>query len=177
MARDALETLARRAQGLGRFVEAYRRLARLPAPVLRPISLGLLLGEVAQLFDSQWGCKGVKLTVLKPSPDIIAELDRDLMVHALMNILGNGADAAMICGRPNAQIILSAESRLAGVVLKIEDNGPGVPPADRDRIFQPFFTTKAEGTGVGLSFARQVVLSHGGALQLVHDKPEGGGDL
>ncbi len=53
-----------------------------------------------------------------------------------------------------------------GVELSITDNGPGVGAEDRDRIFQPFFTTKADGTGVGLSFARQVALSHGGALAL-----------
>ena len=63
------------------------------------------------------------------------------------------------------------------MVLKIEDNGPGVPAADRDRIFQPFFTTKPEGTGVGLSFARQVILSHGGALQLVQRQTRRRGDL
>lgn len=174
LARDALETLSRRAQGLGRFVEAYRRLARLPAPVLRPTSIDALLDEAARLFDSQWGREGVKLTVVKPNPDVIVELDRDLIVHALMNILGNGADAALGSERRTAEVTLSAQSRPTGVVLKIEDNGPGVPPADRDRIFQPFFTTKAEGTGVGLSFARQVILSHGGALQLANEGSKGG---
>jgi two-component system nitrogen regulation sensor histidine kinase NtrY len=174
MARDAVETLARRAQGLSRFVEAYRRLARLPAPVLRPTSISALLSEVAQLFESQWPRELVRLTVIRPNPDIVAELDRDLLVHALMNILANGADAATACQGRIAQISLSAEARAVGVILKIEDNGPGVLSADRDRIFQPFFTTKAEGTGVGLSFARQVILSHGGALHLA-DNPPGGG--
>ena len=174
LARDAVETLARRAQGLGRFVEAYRRLARLPAPVLAPTSLGALMDEAAQLFESRWPREAVELTVVKPTPDIVADLDRDLMAHALMNILANGADAATACAGRMAHITLSGEMTPAGAVLSIEDSGPGIPPADRDRIFQPFFTTKAEGTGVGLSFARQVILSHGGALNLASARPEGG---
>ena len=174
MARDAVETLARRAQGLGRFVEAYRRLARLPAPVLRPVSIGALFGEAAQLFESQWPRDVVRLTVVKPDPDIVAELDRDLMVHALMNILSNGADAATACKERPTTIRLLAEAHSTGVILRIADNGPGVPTGDRERIFQPFFTTKAEGTGVGLSFARQVILSHGGVITLADERSESG---
>jgi len=166
LARDAVATLARRAEGLTRFVEAYRTLARLPPPNLKPTSLNALLEETARVFDSRWRALGVILKVTLLDPDVTVRLDLDLMVHALMNILSNGAEAALTSPGAAPWVTLTAEAFEAGVNLKMEDSGPGIAPADRDRVFQPFFTTKGTGTGVGLSFARQVALSHGGELTL-----------
>ncbi len=172
LAREAVATLGRRAEGLTRFVEAYRTLARLPPPRLTPTAVAALVEETARLFRSRWSARGVALeTRLACAEDLVVKLDSDLMIHALMNILSNAADAAL-AGRaaPRVSLIASAGPR-GGVELVISDNGAGVAAEDRDRIFQPFFTTKADGTGVGLSFARQVALSHGGALTLAPETP------
>jgi len=172
LAREAVATLGRRAEGLTRFVEAYRTLARLPPPRLAPTAVAALVEETARLFRSRWSARGVALeTRLACAEDLVVKLDSDLMIHALMNILSNAADAAL-AGRaaPRVSLIASAGPR-GGVELVISDNGAGVAAEDRDRIFQPFFTTKADGTGVGLSFARQVALSHGGALTLAPETP------
>jgi signal transduction histidine kinase len=171
LARDAVATLARRAEGLTRFVDAYRTLARLPPPTLKASSLNALLAETARLFDSRWKAKGVSLEVRPPRADVALRLDFDLMVHALTNILSNAAEACLGGGGEERRVRLAARSLENGASLLVEDSGPGVPLADRDRVFQPFFTTKAEGTGVGLSFARQVVLSHGGDLTLLPQRP------
>ena len=171
---DAVGTLARRADGLTRFVEAYRTLARLPEPVLVQVSLGALLDEVGQVFRGRWAPSGVCLRLVKPEPDIVLELDLDLMVHALANILSNGAEAALSAGRAAPTVTLAAEIRQEATRLTIEDNGPGVRPADQETIFRPFFTTKPQGSGVGLSFARQVALSHGGSLTLAAPEPDRG---
>ena len=164
LARDAVATLARRAEGLTRFVEAYRTLARLPAPTLSRVSLGDLLDEVAQMFHGRWAPKGVSLNLVKAAPDVILDLDLDLMVHALSNVVSNGAEAAFDSETP--AVTLAAHVHEGHPRLVIEDNGPGVPACDRDLVFDPFFTTKPDGSGVGLSFARQVALSHGGDLLL-----------
>jgi len=172
VAREAVATLGRRAEGLTRFVEAYRTLARLPPPRLAPTAIAALMDEAARLFRSRWSARGVALeTRLACAEDLVVKLDSDLMIHALMNILSNAADAAL-AGRaaPRVSLIASAGPR-GGVELVISDNGAGVAAEDCDRIFQPFFTTKADGTGVGLSFARQVALSHGGALTLAPETP------
>jgi signal transduction histidine kinase len=116
----------------------------------------------------------VRLRVIKPTPDVVLDLDLDLMVHALANILSNGAEAALASGRADPEVILAAQSTGGGVRLTIEDNGPGVCASDGEAIFRPFFTTKAHGSGVGLSFARQVVLSHGGSLTLSPAVPGSG---
>jgi two-component system, NtrC family, nitrogen regulation sensor histidine kinase NtrY len=168
---DAVATLARRADGLTRFVEAYRSLARLPEPVLAKVSLGALFEEVARLFRGRWTPSGVCLRLLKPDPDIVLDLDLDLMVHALANVLSNGAEAALSAGRGAPTVTLAAEIRDDATRLTVEDNGAGVLPAAKDTIFRPFFTTKPEGSGVGLSFARQVALSHGGSLTLAAPEP------
>jgi two-component system, NtrC family, nitrogen regulation sensor histidine kinase NtrY len=166
-ARDAVGTLARRAEGLTRFVDAYRTLARLPPPSLKPTRLGALLGEVARVFRSRWERQGVVLEVSEPALDFDLDLDMDLLVHALMNVMSNGAEATLAAPGERRLVRLTARARESGAVLTIEDSGPGVMPADRERVFRPFFTTKTEGTGVGLSFARQVALSHGGDLTLL----------
>jgi two-component system nitrogen regulation sensor histidine kinase NtrY len=173
-ARDAVETLARRAGGLSRFVEAYRTLARLPPPTLKPTSVVSVLDEVAQLFRIRWTTMGVTLDVMKPSPDFVANLDLDLLVHALTNLLSNAAYAALAGKGRAPSVALGARLRDGGVSFTVTDSGPGVPISDRDRIFQPFFTTRANGTGVGLSFARQVALSHGGDLSLAPQSVGGG---
>lgn len=165
-AQGAMEILARRAGGLTRFVDAYRTLARLPPPILHPASVSALFDEAAQLFRGRWTASKVQLSVTKPAPDIVASMDLDQMVHALINLLSNAADAALAGEKTPACVELSARRREGGVTLVVQDNGPGVAACDRDRIFQPFFTTKAEGSGIGLSFARQVALSHGGSLLL-----------
>lgn len=176
-AQGAVEILARRAEGLSRFVDAYRTLARLPSPILKPTQINELLDEVAQLFQGRWGRSGVRLTVTKPDPDIIANIDRDQMVHAVINILSNAADAALSCSEREARVELSVRKREHGVTLIVRDSGSSVAAEHRNKIFQPFFTTKAEGTGVGLSFARQVALSHGGDLVLAPTSEFGGAEF
>jgi len=176
-ARDAVETLARRAEGLTRFVDAYRTLARLPPASLKPTRLGALLGEVARVFRSRWERQGVVLEVNEPAMDFDLDLDMDLLVHALMNVMSNGAEAALASAGEKRLVKLTARAREAGAVLTIEDSGTGVPPADRERVFRPFFTTKAQGTGVGLSFARQVALSHGGDLALLPQRAGTGAEF
>jgi signal transduction histidine kinase len=168
---EAVTTLARRADGLTRFIEAYRTLARLPEPVLAQVSLRALMDEAAQLFRGRWASRGVRLDLAGPVPDVLLDLDLDLTMHALSNILSNGAEAALEAGRAEPAVALAAEFENGAARLTIEDNGPGVAPANREAIFRPFFTTKAQGSGVGLAFARQVALSHGGSLGLAPPTP------
>jgi two-component system, NtrC family, nitrogen regulation sensor histidine kinase NtrY len=174
LARDATATLARRAEGLMRFVDAYRTLARLPPPVPQPVGLIALMDEAGRLFRSRWAPKGVRLDLTPPSPDMIVRLDPDLTIHALSNLLSNAAEAALGGTARPPRVELAVRPRDDGAILVVADSGPGVAEADRDRIFHPFFTTKAEGTGVGLSFARQVALSHGGDLTLAPAAPNEG---
>jgi C4-dicarboxylate-specific signal transduction histidine kinase len=166
VARTSVAVIARRAEGLHRFVEAYRRLARLPEPSPSRISLSDLLGEAAQLFETRWGPRGVRLEVSAPRPDIVIRLDPDLTAQALINLLANAAEAALAGARAPPTVRLSAQSAGQGATITVEDSGDGVAEAQAADVFRPFFTTKPEGTGIGLSLARQAIVSQGGQLVL-----------
>lgn len=166
-ARESVAVIARRTDSLNRFVEAYRTLARLPAPAPRRVSLGDLLAEAARLFESRWGSEGVVLVLQPPSPDILIDLDPDLTGQALLGLLTNAAEAARSGGRAPPTVAVSARPLGGGgAVVTVRDNGPGVPADRAEAIFQPFFTTKRDGSGVGLSLARQAIVSQGGQLNL-----------
>jgi nitrogen fixation/metabolism regulation signal transduction histidine kinase len=173
-ARESVAVIARRSGGLHRFVEAYRQLARLPAPVARTVSLGELLDEAARLFETRWGARGVTLETGRPSPDILIRLDADLTAQALIALLANAAEAALSGGREPPTVRLTARTAGEGAAITVEDNGAGVEPSRAADIFRPFVTTKPEGSGIGLSLARQAVVSQGGQLVLEPTAPGGG---
>jgi two-component system, NtrC family, nitrogen regulation sensor histidine kinase NtrY len=164
---EALATIRRRADGLDRFVRGYRDLARLPAPDLQPVDLGELLRETARLFDARWAGR-VALVLALPPKRIMVRLDRGQMEQALLNLLNNGAEAALEHPAPRIQL---AGAWIDGAIrITVHDNGSGIAAAQRERIFEPFVSFKASGNGIGLSLARQIVRGHGGTLNL-EDEP------
>lgn len=165
--RDAVGTVARRAAGLQRFGEAYRALARLPAPVFAPMDLRAMAGDLARLFATQW--PDVPL-VFEAGPPVPVHGDADQLSAALWALLQNAAEA--VAGTPAGAVGLALHHAADSAGWQVWDNGPGVAETDRAAIFRPFFTTKAQGTGVGLALARQILLAHGGDLVLA--EPEGG---
>jgi nitrogen fixation/metabolism regulation signal transduction histidine kinase len=154
-ARAAVETLARRADGVMHFVESYRQIARTPEVRRRTFAIAPWAEELHALFGASPVAEGVELAVL--------------------NLVKNGAEAAGgHAAHPNVALSF-ARSPGGRVQIEVADNGPGVPEAMQGDVFLPFFTTKPKGTGVGLSLARQVVLAHRGAISL--DRSEAGGAL
>ena len=173
-ARAAVETLARRADGVMHFVESYRQISRAPEIRSRAIDAAAWGRELESLFRASERTQGIGFT-LEADETLALEADPDLMSQVLINLIRNAAQAAR--GHAEAPHVWLSFSRTRSGRAQIEvcDNGPGVPERMRQDIFLPFFTTKAEGTGVGLSLARQVVLAHKGSIS-VGDR-EGGGAL
>lgn len=163
---EALETILRRARGLDRFVQGYRILARVPPPMLRPSSVSALLRDAAALFETRWQAPGMTLTLQLPEPDIVARLDADLLTQALLNLLTNGAQAALAGSERPPGVTLSGFMQANDVAFRVSDSGDGVPAGQEDTIFRPFFTLKPQGTGIGLGLARQIAHGHGGTLVL-----------
>jgi nitrogen fixation/metabolism regulation signal transduction histidine kinase len=157
-----LNVIESRAESLNRFVQAYRQLAQLPAPVLRRVPLAPLIDRVAGLETRL--C--VEIGEL-PQVNLIA--DADQLEQLLINLVRNAVEAAQgeceeaaVKDEPSVKIY----SQITGesVSIFIEDNGPGV--ANPGNLFVPFYTTKRSGTGVGLVLARQIAEAHGGSLEL-----------
>lgn len=171
-AREAAESMARRAEGLLRFVEAYRELARLPPPRVRDVDVAGLIEDVALLFRSRWSPRGVVLNVaIEAVPE--APLDRDLISQALLNVLTNAAEAALEGAGPPVVDLAAGRTPGGRLSISVRDNGPGVELPDPSVILRPFFTTKPHGTGIGLSLARQVMLAHGGEIAVRQADPSG----
>jgi nitrogen fixation/metabolism regulation signal transduction histidine kinase len=171
-ARNAVETLARRADGVMHFVESYRQISRAPEIRARPIDVAAWGRELESLFRASERAQGIGFS-LEVDPSLTLEADPDLMSQVLINLNRNAGPAAR--GHAEApQVWLGfARTRAGRVRIEVADNGPGVPEGLRQDIFLPFFTTKPEGTGVGLSLARQVVLAHRGSIG-VSDRAGGG---
>ena len=172
-ARAAVETLSRRADGVMHFVESYRQISRAPQVRPRLIDVHGWGRELESLFRAGDGAEGIDFTLRMTDDLTPLEADPDLMSQVLINLLRNAAEAAG--GHSESpQVSLSFQrTRTGRTRIEVEDNGPGVPDGLRQDIFLPFFTTKAKGTGVGLSLARQVVLAHRGSISIADGKVGG----
>ncbi|RZL85721.1 MAG: HAMP domain-containing histidine kinase [Sphingomonas sp.] len=165
---EILTTLARRAEGLRRFTEAYRKLARLPPPLRLTVSIEEMIDDLARLFVSRWPDVGLSIDV---EPGLCGKIDRDQMNQAMWALLQNAVEAIEQGGVSSGQVNIQATVDFDVLTIEVGDNGPGIPPDRAHGIFRPFYTSKPSGSGIGLSLARQVVQAHGGMLNLVHPLP------
>ena len=160
-----------RAASLNRFLQAYRKLAQMPPPVLRECSISALVKRVAALEAR------VDITVV-PGPEIPLMADPDQLEQMLINLLRNAAEAVLeltasqqesgqssnVLEDSEPQITLTWKLSETDAILTIEDSGPGL--MNPGNVFVPFYTTKPEGNGIGLVLSRQICEAHGGRLEL-----------
>ena len=153
-----LGVIAARSDALSRFTDAYARLARLPPPQRRDLALREMVRRLAQLESR------VRVEV-QEGPDLTLSADPDQIEQLLINLRRNAADAALETGG-GVRIGWRSGPSPGALELFVEDDGPGLPPTAN--LFVPFFTTKPNGTGVGLVLARQIAESHDGSLSLMN---------
>ncbi|MBN8811190.1 MULTISPECIES: PAS domain-containing sensor histidine kinase [unclassified Sphingomonas] len=169
-ARAAVSTLARRAHGLGHFIEAYRTVAHTPIIQRQAFAAQPWAEELGRIFAARE--PEVPLEIHVASARLAIDADPDLLAQVLINLLQNAAQAMAGQKRPPRLALRLFPDREA-LAIEVEDNGPGVPEGLRQDVFLPFFTTRATGTGVGLNLARQIVVAHGGSIAIT-DAPGGG---
>jgi nitrogen fixation/metabolism regulation signal transduction histidine kinase len=161
--RDASHTIQKRSEGLLHFVDAYRTLTRIPKPEFKLFPVKELFNSVHQLFRQQMATNGVefRMSVEPESLDLTA--DPRLIEQALINLMLNAIQAVQ--KQSNASVELCARIDERGrVIIQVADNGPGISDEVLDKIFIPFFTTKQEGSGIGLSLCRQIIRLHRGTI-------------
>jgi PAS domain S-box-containing protein len=151
---EGLTVIESRADELGRFLQAYARLAKLPRPTLAPFDVAPWARRVAG-FETRLA------TALDPGPGATIVADAGQLEAALINLLRNAADAALETG---GGVTLGWRIEDGWIEFQIADEGPGV--SDTANLFVPFFTTKRDGTGIGLALSRQIAEAHGGTLEL-----------
>ena len=175
--KSILDAVLSEVRRLAEITEGYLRYARLPAPQKQEKDAGDLCADLVAFFANEASQKGVnvELHVQEALPKISIDVDR--LRQALLNLLRNGVEA---CGR-GGTVRISArrdhqgddDAVVVGVKIVVEDNGPGVAPELRDKLFSPFFTTKKEGTGLGLLLTREIVREQKGDV-VVDDGALGG---
>lgn len=173
--RAAVDIVARRAEGLHRFVESYRAFARMPDISRQRFDAAAFAAQIARLFAADPDGATAALAI-HCDDGLAIDGDPQLLAQVCLNLLRNGAQA-VLAGGGSPRLSLTVQ-RLGdgGTAIEVCDNGPGIPPASREDVFMPFFTTKANGNGVGLSFVRQVIVAHGGTVA-IRDAPGGGACL
>ena len=163
--RRGLAVISTRAEALSRFMEAYSRLARLPPPQLQPTDVGPLVRRVARLETR------VSVEV-QAGRELVVRADGDQLEQFLINLLRNATDAALETGGGVRIGWARKAGRAPRLELWVEDEGPGLPT--KANLFVPFFTTKAQGSGIGLVLCRQIAEAHGGTLTLDNRKDRTG---
>ena len=161
--KQAMEAIHRRSVGLLSFVENYRKLTRLPQPVMQPIALKSLLKSLQQLTSSY----GIAFSFNVYPEQLILNADKGMVEQLLLNLLKNAKEACE--GVENPAISVMAEKVGNSIKISVSDNGQGIVAEARDKIFIPFYSTKAKGSGIGLSLCKQIVLRHGGKISLNSD--------
>ena len=162
-ARQAVQIAARRAEGMQRFVENYRSFARLPEIRRRRFAAAEWAEEIARLCAADPAIAGVPIELSVPA-GLSLDADPDLMAQVCLNLLRNAATAARSASETPKIGLDLQDLGQNGFRIEVYDNGPGIQPDRRDDIFLPFYTTRADGNGIGLSFARQVITAHGGSI-------------
>ncbi|MEP6491375.1 MAG: ATP-binding protein [bacterium] len=152
--RRGLGIIGGRSEALVRFMSAYARLARLPAPNKRPLDVGTWVRRVASLET--------RMPVsVREGPPTIAFADGDQMDQLLINLVRNAVDASL---ETDGRVRIRWMTHNGTLSLIVEDEGPGL--ANSANLFVPFFTTKPQGSGIGLVLCRQIAEAHGGSLSL-----------
>ena len=160
-----IDTIKRRSEGLLKFAETYRNLNKITKLNLQKVYIRELFGNLHQLMAPTFEQKGIELEIILKETDLMLEADPSLIEQVLINLIVNAMEAVKDQEEP--RIILSAEQALnKKIILKVADNGPGIPEEVLDKIFIPFFSTKKSGSGIGLSLCKQIVMLHRGTIQV-----------
>lgn len=156
-----LETISSSSKNLIRFVESYRELAGVAKPVRRAIMVDDMVHRVMVLTRQQCSEANAQCTYIAKSDDILIYADETQVSRILINLIKNALQA----GARNISITAEIDKKEQTLVHVVNDGDP-ISPASKEQIFIPFFTTKASGSGIGLSLSRQIMLAHNGRLEL-----------
>lgn len=166
-----IDTIKKRSESLLKFAETYRSLNKIAAPDIKTFYVCDLFENIFNLMEPTVEQKGIELEILLKEPGLQLDADISLIEQVLINLVVNAMEA--VKDAEEKIITLSGENINNKIVIRVADNGAGMSPEILDKVFIPFFTTKKNGSGIGLSLCRQVMRAHRGNLQVVSEVGKG----
>ena len=160
-----ISSIKKRSEGLMKFAKTYRSLSKVTHLNLETVSVNELFTNINDLLQPTLVDQRVELSFGMDQPEMLLEIDSYLIEQVLINLILNAIDATKMVAQP--KIYVNATQNAKGrVLLKVLDNGSGIPEEIKESIFIPFFSTKKTGSGIGLSLSKQIMTLHKGKIQL-----------
>ncbi len=159
-----ITTIKDRSESLMKFTETYRHLSKLNTVTKSTIFVSEVFEQVEYLFQPKFNQLNIEFEIVLKDPFINVFADKVMLEQMIINLTLNAIDAVKNCERPVIQ--LSVEAVKDKVVIEIEDNGVGIEENDLDKIFVPFYSNKKNGTGIGLSLCKQIMVLHKGQISV-----------
>ena len=169
---DGLRMIESTGKGLMEFIEEYRRLSLLPPPKRKELRLREALGGILLLSENEAKERGIRLSIEVEEPETEIFADPQQFEMILLNLLRNSFDS-FSDSQPDKRVTIHAQRSGKRVLVKVEDNGAGIAEELIDQVFVPFFSTKEQGSGIGLSLVRQIMNKHEGSINLESVPGEG----
>lgn len=167
-----IETIRKRSEGLLKFTETYRNLNKITKASLAKVFISGLFDNLHRLMQPTLEQKNIEMTVILKDPLLSVEIDAGLIEQVLINLILNAIDAVKAVSEP--KIVLSAYTDNDNkILIKVADNGSGMSEDVLEQIFIPFFSTKKNGNGIGLSLCKQIMLVHKGTITVQSKVEEG----
>ena len=156
-----LETISASSKDLIRFVESYRNFTEVAPPVRKAVMVDELIDRVLRLNKAKIAEQGAVLTYQAKTPDLLIYADEGQIVQVFNNLIKNAVQAGATSIRITSDLNMDDQT-----VIRVANNGNAIPLRQIEEIFVPFYTTKPNGTGIGLSLSRQIMVKHNGTLNL-----------
>lgn len=164
---ESARLLEEQSRAVIKFVNDYRKITRLPKPEIAEIDISDWFNQLQIVFSGRTSGLGIHFTTEPGIAPFLIKVDKNLMNQVLINLIENAMDAVSECSGEKQITLSASKSKNNRSILKLTNNGPAIPDDQLDRIFVPFYTTKPNGSGIGLSIASEIVKLHGGSLGVV----------
>lgn len=168
---SGLQAINKRSNGLSRFVESYKNLTKIPEPEFAEVRVKELFAQIILLMKKGFSSSSAELSTRVIPDDLTIVADEKMIEQVLINLIKNAMEADG--GGGELKILLAARAEKGAVKIEVSDTGPGISMEVIDNIFVPFYTTKIDGSGIGLSLSRQIIRKHGGNLEVISKEGEG----
>jgi two-component system nitrogen regulation sensor histidine kinase NtrY len=166
-----LKAIHNRSQGLSKFVDDYKTVTEIPKPDIIQINVNDLIHGVISLLKQSRLIENITIKIEIKPPDLVIPLDKKMVEQILLNVLKNAAHA--LTDHSNPKIVIRGFESEGNKIIELEDNGTGIPFNILDYVFMPFFTTKKEGSGIGLTLSRQLMKAQKGHIKIYSREGEG----